>query len=148
MKSDYNDSLQELNLKYNDKWNWVDKQSESIGECLLQNFDELENDSNFIKAAEVIESIGRDAGKEINKLINKTAILLKDNKDDTELSSQIKIDFDTHMDEIYERIISSKKFDKTTHHEILDMYGVEKAMHRMSLSLEYCIDVFEKLSPI
>jgi len=142
MKSTYNDSLDKIKLKYQDEWNNIEQQYNIIGDALVQNFNELENDLNFERTTEIIDSIGNQASIEVNKIINNTAILIKENPT---LSSQIKIDFDKKIDEIYERVIKSQNFEKSIHDVILDMYGVEKTMHRMSLSLECCSNLLKSI---
>jgi hypothetical protein len=144
MKYKYNNSLKELTLKYKDTWDDLEKQYENISDALCQNFNELETDDSFEKATELIESIGKEASVIINTLINKTkaSILISKNP---ELTIQIKLDFNKNMDEIYERVISSKHFEKSIHEVILDMYEVNKEMHRMSLTLEQAIDIVKQL---
>jgi hypothetical protein len=143
MKSDYNTFLNQIKLKYHDDWNNIEKQYEIVSETLFENFSQLENDLNFEGTIEVIESINTEACKKIDKLIKNTSILIKENNLQNE--SQIKIDFDKQMDDIYEGIVASRKFDKSIHEIILDMYGVEKAIHRMSLSFEFCSNIFKKI---
>ena len=142
IKNAYNNLLDQIKLKYNDMWNDIDIQYEKIAETLLENFAELENDLNFELTTETIESIDREASKEVEKLINRTAILIKENNI---LSPEIKIDFDKKMDQIYENVISSKNFDKMIHDIMIEMYGVEKAIHRMSLSFENCLNVLKSI---
>jgi len=137
MKSEYKERIDMIKLKYSDTWKEIEKQYETIIDVLLENFRELENDLNFEATTELIDSIGVEASKEVEKLINKTAILIKENN----YSPQIKIDFDKMMDQIYEKVILSKNFDKYIHDIIVDMYGVDKSIHRMSLSLENCVNV-------
>jgi hypothetical protein len=49
------------------------------------------------------------------------------------------------MNHIYEKVISSKNFDKVIYDALLDMYEVEKAMHRMSLSLVDCSNLLNMI---
>jgi len=142
MKSAYNNSLQELTLKYKDIWDDLEEQYEKISDVLCKNFNELETNEEFEEATELIESIGKEASLYINTLVNKKAILISKNP---ELLLQIKADFDKEMHEIYERVITSKHFSKSIHDVILDMYEVNKEMHRMSLTLEHSIDIVKKL---
>jgi hypothetical protein len=145
MKSNYNNSIDKIKLKYTDAFLDIEKQYEVIADTLCENFSELENDMNFEITTEVIDSIGNEASKEVESLIKRTIILIKENNV-LSLSPEMRIDFDNAMDQIYEKIIASKNFDNTIHDVILDMYGVEKAMHRMSLSLENCSYILNKIN--
>jgi len=139
MKDKYCKSIEMIKLKYMDKWKEIDTSQVSY-DTIYENFSELENDINFIATTEIIDSINNEASKEINTLINNISKLLRDEKLDI-LSPQIKIYFDNMMDQIYEKVILSKNFDKYIHDIIVDMYGVQKSIHRMSLSLESCSNV-------
>ena len=141
IKAKYNEYLDIIKLNYTDTWNEIDIIYEKISNILFENFTELENDLNFEKTINIIDSIGIEANKKIQHLINSTALLIKDNI----ISPQLKLDFDKNIDQIYEQIISSKKFDKLIHDVIVDMYGVEKSIHRMSLTLEHCSHVVNTL---
>ena len=142
MKSNYNDSLNQIKLLYQDEWDSIEKQYEQISEILLKNFSELENDINFKITTEIIDSIGNEISKQVEILIKQTAILLKEN---VKLKSEIKVDFDKKMDDIYEKVISSKNFDIIIHNALLDMYEVNKTMHRMALSLEDCSNLLNMI---
>ena len=141
MKSKYNESLDQIKLKYTDCWNDIEKQYENIGNILIANFSELENDVNFETTIELIDSIGNEASKKIDVLIKRTATLLKD----TELTLQITNNFNKQMDEIYEQVVLSKKFDKVIHDIMIDMFGVEKEIHKMSLSLLQTIEIVRQI---
>jgi hypothetical protein len=141
MKTKYNEYLDQIKLKYTDGWDDIEKQYENITNILMENFSELENDLNFEATIEIIDSISNEASKKIEILIKEAAILIKENG----LTSQIKIDFDKCMDEIYEQVVASKKFDKVIHDIMIDMFGVEKAIHRMSLSLENCLRLLKMI---
>ena len=141
IKAKYNKCLDMIKLNYTDTWNEIDIIYEKISNILFENFTELENDFNFEKTINIIDSIGIEANKKIQQLINSTALLIKDNI----ISPQLKLDFDKNMDQIYEQVISSKKFDKLIHDVIVDMYGVEKTIHRMSFTLEHCSHVVNTL---
>jgi hypothetical protein len=138
LKSNYNNFLDKIKLKYKSEWLNIELQYENITNILLENYSELETNLNFQITTEIIDSIGYEASCKVKQLIDTTAILLKNNNI---LSSQIKIDFDKQLEQIYEQVISSKNFDKLIHDALLDMYGVEKAIHRMSLSLENCSNI-------
>ena len=142
IKSKYNNSLDQIKIKYTDSWTDIEKQYENISNIIIENFSELENDVNFKVTTDLIDTIGHEANKKIELLIKQFAILIKENN---QLISQIKIDFDKQMDEIYEQVVSSKKFDKVIHDIMIDMFGVEKEIHRMSLSLENCINVVQTI---
>ena len=140
MKSKYNEYFDQIKLKYTDCWTYIEKHYENIVDILMENFSELENNLYFQETVEIIESISNEASKKIEILIKHTAILIKDDL----LTSQIKINFDKHMDEIYEEVVASKKFNIVIHNVMIDMFGVEKAIHRMSLSLENCANVLSR----
>jgi hypothetical protein len=142
MKSKYNDSFNQIKLMYKDEWDCIETQYEQISETLLENFSELENDINFEITTEIIDSIGNEISKEVEILIKQTAILIKENNT---LKSEIKVEFNKKMDQIYEKIISSKNFDQLIHDVLIDMYGVEKEIHRMSLSLEECSNLLNMI---
>lgn len=125
MKSNYNDFLNTIKIKYQESWSDIEKQYDIITNTLLDNFKEIDDDLNYQLTTELIDSIGSEASEKVNKLINMTSKLHK-------------IDFDKQMDQIYEQVISSKNFDKLIHDVLLDIYGVEKAIHRMALSLDNC----------
>jgi len=142
IKENYNMFFDKIKEKYQDEWDNIDKKYEDISNMLLENFSELENDLNFESTVEIIDSIGYEASDKVKQLIETTANHIKKNYI---ISSQIKIDFDNKMEKIYEDVVTSKKFDKIIHDTMLDMYGVEKAIHRMSLSLENCSNVLNML---
>ena len=124
MKTTYDNFLDKIKLKYQDSWDDIEKQYDSISDIMLENFSELENDSNFEKTIELIDSINNEASIQVERLL-----------------TQIKknggvVDFNKQMDDIYEKVIKSKNFDKTIHDVMLDMYGVEKEIHKISLSCD------------
>jgi hypothetical protein len=143
MKTKYNDSLNQLKIEYQDTWSDIEIKYDSIGESLFENFAELEDDVNFEMTIQMIELIGSEASKLVEQLIIKKTILIKENNT---LLPQIKLDFDVEMDQIYEHVIASKKFDKMIHDVILEMYEVEKEIHRMSLTLEHCTQILNTVS--
>ena len=142
MKSKYNESLDKIKLNYQDKWKNIEKEYDIISNILYLNFSELETDINFQITTDVIDSIGYEASDKVQILINSTIHLIKKNNI---LNDVIKKEFNIKMDDIYEKVIASKRFDKLIHDAILDMYGVQKEMHRMELSLEGCSYILNKL---
>ena len=139
-KNKYKDSLDMIKLNYTDKWKEIDVIYDTILDILCENFSELEHDMNFEVTTEIIESIGSEASKEVEKLINLISQLLK-NKKINILSSTMEIYFDSMMDKIYEKVILSKNFDNYIYIILVDMYGVQKSIHRLSLSLEISANV-------
>ena len=151
MKTDYNNFLNQIKLKYQDEWSDIEKKYDIISNTLIKNFNELENDCNFETTIELIESISKKVNCKIEQLIDCYSILIKNSNSENILSSQIKIDFDKKMDEIYEQEIllhfnNNLIFDKLIRDAILDMYGVEKEIHRMSLTLENCSHILKKIN--
>ena len=136
MKTKYNDSLTLLNSKYIKKWNKLEKKHDMVENAIYKHIDKLNNDENFIKMTNMIDSIGKETTLDIKELIKNIVILIKPT---VELSPslQIKLYFDKKMDEIYEKVIASKDLSKTDYDFLLNMYSVEKEMHRLSLSVEY-----------
>ena len=127
MKTTYNNFLDKIKLKYQDSWDDIEKQYDSISDIMFENFSELENDSNFEKTIELIESINDEASQQVEQLINVNNTLE---------------DFNKQMDYIYEKVIKSKNLDKY-HDVMLDMFGVEKEIHRMSRSILLCTVLLE-----
>lgn len=140
IKSKYNEYFDQIKLKYTDCWTYIEKHYENIVDILMENFSELENNLYFQETVAIIESISNEASIKIEVLIKQTAILIKENG----LTLQIKIYFDKCMDEIYEKVVASKKFNIVIHDVMIDMFGVEKAIHRMSLSLENCANILKE----
>lgn len=134
MKTKYNDSLTLLNLKYIKKWNKLEKTHDKVENAIYKHIDTLNNDGNFTKMTDMIDNIGNESSLYIKELIKNVVILIKPTD---KLSPQIKLDFDIKMDEIYEKVIASKNLSKTDYDFLLNMYSVEKEMHRLSLSVEY-----------
>jgi len=130
MKTTYNNFLDKIKLKYQDSWDKIEKQYDSISDIMLENFSELENDLNFEKTIELIDSINDEASIQVERLL-----------------TQIKktggvVDFNKQMDDIYEKVIKSKNLDKY-HDVMLDMYGVEKEIHKISLSCDKLSSVLQ-----
>jgi len=131
IKTNYNDSLNKIKLNYQENWDKIEKEYDIISNILCSNFSELETDTNFQITTDLIDSIGNEASYKVNKLITECLI-----KETTISFDEIKREFDIQMDEIYEKVIESKKFNKIIHDAILEMYGVQKEIHRMALTLE------------
>ena len=142
IKSYYNNFLDNIKLKYQQQWDDIKKQYDVVSNILLENFSELENDVNFELTTTLIESIGNEASKKVNQLITTTDIHMGKTHI---ILPEIIIDFENKMEQIYKDVISSKKFDKLINDALLDMYGVEKEIHRMSLSLKNCSNVLTNI---
>ena len=134
MKAKYNNFLDKIKLKYQDSWDDIEKQYDSISNIVCENFSELENDLNFEKTIELIDSINNEASQQVERLLTQ----IKTNGD--------VINFNEQIDYIYEKVIKSRNFDKTIHDVILDMYGVEKEIHRMSRSILLCNVLLNKIN--
>ncbi len=157
-RSKYHQALETLKLKYIDNWNELEEQVENLNDIIGQNFIKLENNKNFQTTMEIIDEINDIASNQVNKLIGQTTQTFNDileQKIETggvqsvlfveDLKRELVESFNVQLEQIYVNVISAKKFDTYSHNIILSLYDVNKEMHRMSLTLELGIVLFNKM---
>ncbi len=152
-KNLYDEQLRQIKLKYQDTWDQLDNDFEQLNDIIIENFEELENNAFFEETIELIEKINDEASVQVKQLIELTRNLLKkeflltkeikgvtSNHIFEKIKKDLLIEFNNEMDQIYSNVIASKKFDKSIEFMFLELYDVEKSMHRLSLTFDYGSD--------
>jgi hypothetical protein len=138
--------IKDCTLIYEIKWNEIDVYLETIEDILMENFTELESDPSFQDTIIMIEKIGDAAEKDIKTLITYTGELLQSVKemcnskntiDDIymyeDVKKSIKEKFNKQIDKIYYQKVMLQKFSPEISKALLEMFEVEKSMHRIAL---------------
>jgi hypothetical protein len=132
---------------YKIKWNEINKNLEILEDILINNFEELEDEPMFQDTISMIEKINTAAEKEIKLLITYTLELINTGKEFCknansiedvyiyeDMKKTIKKKFNKQIDEIYYKNVMLYNFSTEIRNALLEMFEVEKSMHRLALT--------------
>ncbi len=146
-KYEINKLIKDCISTYTSEWGSVDIFIKELEQIIMINFEEIESNNAFQDTLSLIETINEKAEKRINVLIINTVELMKSTKLLTkdlnklesiyiygELKKHIIKNFNKEMEKIYYEEILSHSFSSEVSMALLEMYEVDKSMHRLALT--------------
>jgi hypothetical protein len=127
--------IKEIKFKYECGWNEIEQQSEHIQNILCKNFEEIEEDQQYISSEMLLEKINNDASKYINPIRAKTVekiklqyqnyVILNPNADLNEfdkIHKELKKEFEQEIEKVYKKVLVENKIDKNIQQHILELF--------------------------
>jgi hypothetical protein len=134
--------------KYNIDFNEVEIKIDNIVKILSNKFETLEGLPEFEDSITMLENVNIKVSKNMEKLISFTNEEIKKVKENfkfmndcnsiilfEELKKEIMNNFDKQMDLCFENEIKSLNFNDSINNMLFELYDIEKAMYRCSISL-------------
>jgi hypothetical protein len=152
----YRNNFSEILVKYNLEWKEIENETKEIEELVLKIFEPFTEDPNFIATFEVIEDIATETKDKIESLIKKILVDYENerqeqncndnnNDNDNDKFNRFLDIFETEMNKIYEKSIKSRKFSQQITDMLIEVYKVDKEMHKLALSIEFTNNLLSKL---
>jgi hypothetical protein len=144
----YNKEYTSIMNNYKIDFNEIEIKINNISDIISKKFVELENLPAFEDTIKMLDNVHNKVDIKMKKLIQMTNEQIKIAKEQTknlngynglvlfeQLKKDIMIIFDNEMDLYFENEIKALKFDDTVNNVLLQLYDVEKAMYRFSVTL-------------